>query len=317
MSLIESKVSLLNKSNSLEFTSKGLNTILMGFHISGFALNECLKDKEESLKEILGLELEFEREINFETALENWKDEGVIDVYFGKEFTLIFVHENSCTFKNCFYNEADVSIFSVHDISSTYVFEHRQNELMINGNESLEIDYTEDDCSERIWNEVSKFIGYSFWNIDPSGFAIRFSVKTQTYKSNKKNSFSLFNFRKNSYLIPFNEKNLKNKYSKSKLLKLFDKMIKHAQRNSVNVFLQPNYFIGLQKTFMLNLIEIKKAITQYDDLLIQVNQKMPANTFRIIGNIQEEQIDEKTKLELFALISRIEPVYDKRKFKIL
>lgn len=68
----------------------------MGYNISGIVINKNLREEIEELSKILNLNLEFVKEIDFETASENWKDEGIIDLYFGEDGTLIFANEYVC-----------------------------------------------------------------------------------------------------------------------------------------------------------------------------------------------------------------------------
>lgn len=54
----------------------------MSYNISGVVINKNLKGCDIELSKLLQLDLEFICEIDFETASENWKKEGIIDVYF-------------------------------------------------------------------------------------------------------------------------------------------------------------------------------------------------------------------------------------------
>jgi len=93
----------------------------MGFNISGFVINRNLENRTDELSKILGLDLDFESEIDFETASENGKDEGVIDVYYGKNGTLVFAEAELCVSAYS-YPDTDLFTFALFETSMTFFF---------------------------------------------------------------------------------------------------------------------------------------------------------------------------------------------------
>ena len=69
----------------------------MGFNISGLAINKNYENDFDSLQKELGWNLKKETEIDFETASSNWKDDGICDVYFSENGTLLFNSMEMCT----------------------------------------------------------------------------------------------------------------------------------------------------------------------------------------------------------------------------
>ena len=63
----------------------------MGFNLSGLAINQNYKDSFDQLQKGLGWTLKKESDINFETASSNWKEDGICDVYFSENGTLLFI----------------------------------------------------------------------------------------------------------------------------------------------------------------------------------------------------------------------------------
>jgi acyl-[acyl carrier protein]--UDP-N-acetylglucosamine O-acyltransferase len=54
----------------------------MGLNISGLVIDKNYENNISELESILGQKLVFEKEVSFEEALENWKEDTYCDIYF-------------------------------------------------------------------------------------------------------------------------------------------------------------------------------------------------------------------------------------------
>lgn len=175
----------------------------MGFNISGFAINKNLSDKEALLTDILGVALEFEAAIDFETASENAKDDGIIDVYFGKNGTLIFAPIDMCVNDSYAYPDVDILTFAISETASAYHFRYTQNGELVRArmeyedqiiNEEgrkLPLEIEEVEIIEVIWKQMAKLLGESFWDIEPDAKVYRYKIVNQDDISNTEYSESV------------------------------------------------------------------------------------------------------------------------------
>lgn len=171
------------------------NNTNMGFNISGIVINKNLKEQQQELSKMLNLDLKFSEEIDFETASENWKDEGIIDVYFGENGTLVFVNEDLCLGNGYSYPDTSILTFAMSETSMAFNFEYTENEKHIRSkmvvNEEvideegikLKAEYENDDTSEHIWQQLSLVLGKSFWSIEPDEKAYRFLIREAANKT--------------------------------------------------------------------------------------------------------------------------------------
>ncbi|MDA3616233.1 hypothetical protein [Polluticaenibacter yanchengensis] len=162
----------------------------MGFNISGIVINKNLKERKEELSKILDLNLEFDKEIDFETASENWKDEGIIDVYFGKDGTLIFANEDLCLGDGYSYQETNILTFAMSETSMAFKFGYTENgknirsKMEVNGEtfneegDKLEIENDEGDISEVIFKQIETILHQKFWDIQPDEKSMRYFIKS-------------------------------------------------------------------------------------------------------------------------------------------
>lgn len=160
----------------------------MGFNISGIVINKNLEKNFEELSKILNLNLEFQEEINFETASENWKDEGIVDMYFGKNGTLLFLNEDLCLNDGYSYPNANILTFIISETSMAFNFGYTENgnnirsKMEVNGEtideqgSKLQIENVEQDISEVIWKQIEIVFAQKFWDIQPEEKAIRFKI---------------------------------------------------------------------------------------------------------------------------------------------
>lgn len=160
----------------------------MGLNKSGIVINKNLKGQREELAEILSLNLEFDKEIDFGIASENWKEEGIIDVYFGENGTLVFADIDLCM-DGYSYPGTNILTFAISESSMVFVFAYTENDeyirskTEINGEifddqgSELEIEAEESDLSEVILEQMNIVLGEKFWDISPDAKAVRFLVK--------------------------------------------------------------------------------------------------------------------------------------------
>lgn len=164
----------------------------MGYNISGVVINKCLKNHESDLSKLLRLDLEYDCEIDFETASENWKDDEIIDVYFGDNGTLIFTNFELCNDESYFFAESQTLTFTFSETSMAFYFGYSINEKLIRSkmyveNEIifeqgllLKIEDENEDISEVIWKQIEMVFGKSFWEIELEEKAKRYRIKNTT-----------------------------------------------------------------------------------------------------------------------------------------
>ncbi len=157
----------------------------MGFNISGLAINKNYKDSFGQLQKELGWTLKKESEINFETASSNWKEDGICDVYFSENGTLLFISMDRCT-ESWGLENANTLTFALSETSMAFNLSYCENGIvkrsilqvednrMSEEGEKLEVENKSEDVSEIIWNQMELVLGKSFWSIDPGEKAERY-----------------------------------------------------------------------------------------------------------------------------------------------
>ena len=157
----------------------------MGFNISGLAINKNYENDFDSLQKELGWNLKKETEIDFETASSNWKDDGICDVYFSENGTLLFISMEMCTESFPLKNDNSLT-FALSETSMAFYINYCENgiekrlimevndERMQDEGEKLGVENTAEDTSEIIWNQLEVVIGKRFWDIEPDEKATRY-----------------------------------------------------------------------------------------------------------------------------------------------
>lgn len=166
----------------------------MGFNLSGLAINKNYSNEFDSLQKELGWTLQKESEINFETASSNWKDDGICDVYFSENGTLLFLSMDMCTESWPLKNSKSLT-FALSETSMAFMILYCENGIEkrtimeMDGNrvqdkgEKLEVENRSEDTSEIIWNQIEAVLGKRFWDIEPHEKAVRYRfVKTKINK---------------------------------------------------------------------------------------------------------------------------------------
>ncbi len=157
----------------------------MGFNISGLAINKNYENDFDSLQKELGWNLKKETEIDFETASSNWKDDGICDVYFSENGTLLFISMEMCTESFPLKNDNSLT-FALSETSMAFYINYCENgiekrlimevndERMQDEGEKLGVENNAEDTSEIIWNQLEVVIGKRFWDIEPDEKATRY-----------------------------------------------------------------------------------------------------------------------------------------------
>jgi len=157
----------------------------MGFNIAAAVVDRCYFGNIEELEKEWNSQLKFIGEISFEDAVENWKEEGVLDFYFTKSGTLILRDVMSCTdFQPL--PSSNVLSFILLESSMAFSFAYSEGiderrklvflkgKLNTNIGLPLTIEADEDDVSEIIWKQVKVLLGKSFFEIDLNERAYRY-----------------------------------------------------------------------------------------------------------------------------------------------
>ena len=149
----------------------------MGFNIAGIVINHNYDNKIEELGKKLNLNLSFKGDISYEEAVANWKDEGVCDIYFTEQGTLMFLPFSrladtySIEGQNILYfgYTETMMVFSIeyyeNGILRRNVIES-EGEIMVENGEPLPEEESTSELSALIFDKIGKVLGKSFWEID-------------------------------------------------------------------------------------------------------------------------------------------------------
>ena len=160
----------------------------MGFNISGLAINKNYENDFEKLQQDLGWNLEKDAEIDFETASENWTEEGICNVYFSEKGTLIFLNMDMCS-ESYPIKDANTLTFALSETVMAFNLNYCENgiekrsiievndERMQDEGEILDVEVNSEDTSELIWNQIEVVLGKRFWDIELEEKATRFIFK--------------------------------------------------------------------------------------------------------------------------------------------
>lgn len=160
----------------------------MGFNFSGIAISKNYSNDIKGLAETFGWNLVFEKEINFEEASANWKDEGICDIYFSENGTLIFAGMDT-VFEKWGIPGANTLTFALSETAMAFNLVYFENnemkrsimeaegERMSDEGEALEIENTSEDTSDLIINLVGEIVGKTFWSIEPDEKCYRYTVQ--------------------------------------------------------------------------------------------------------------------------------------------
>jgi hypothetical protein len=159
----------------------------MGLNISGLVIDKNYKNDLKQIETILGEELILEKEVVFEEAIENWKEDTYCDIYFSEKGTFILLSMETGGFD--FYAENQTAFsFVLSEMSMTFCINYtKDGELVRSIMESEEMnedegepfafEKEEDDKSELIYHLIEQTLGESFDDIDWEARCFRYSYK--------------------------------------------------------------------------------------------------------------------------------------------
>jgi len=157
----------------------------MGFNFSGIAINKNFQDNFEELQAELGWTLEKTEEIDFVTASANWKEEGICDVSFCENGTILFVNMDLCTRPYGIEN-ANTFTFALSETSMAFYLGYCENgeekrvimefedDRMTDEGEKLDVEDDAGDTSDVIWKQLGVVLGEKFWKLAHDEKAYRY-----------------------------------------------------------------------------------------------------------------------------------------------
>lgn len=168
----------------------------MGFNFAGIVINKNYEGQLEELGQALGFNLTYDSEISYEEASRNGKEDGVCDIYFSKNGSLVFLPMELCI-KDYFIKNQHVLTFAYSDTAMAFnlayyegtackrkileVTEHRitdSGDLL--GEETLDTD-----VSELIFDQIGVLLGQDFWEMAPTLKATRYNMITESERGVK------------------------------------------------------------------------------------------------------------------------------------
>lgn len=158
----------------------------MGLNIAGIVINKNYNNKIEEINKALGLKLIFEKKISYETALHNWKENGVCDIYFSENGTLLFLSMESCArpFK---IEHQHVLTFCYSETSMLFTLQYcegfnLQRSIMEIGGGArrqrgnpLPEEAANLETSELIFAKIEDVLGQKFWDINAESHLYRYT----------------------------------------------------------------------------------------------------------------------------------------------
>lgn len=158
----------------------------MGLNIAGVVIDKNYQNNLSELENIIGEKLFFEKEITFEEASENWKEDSYCDIYFTSQGTFALMSFEKAGFD--FYGEnRKVFSFVLSEMTMYFSVNYSENgdllrnilakedEFLENEGEPFDFEKEEEtddedfnpyDKSELIYHLIEKTLGESFWDID-------------------------------------------------------------------------------------------------------------------------------------------------------
>src|SRR5690606_35324236 len=124
---------------------------------------------------------------DFETASENWKEEGIVDVYFSEKGTLIFMNSDLCL-DTYSYPQTNILTFVLSENSMSFYFGYSENndiirsKMEVNGKviskegNKLQVENETNDVSEVIWKQIEMVLGKPFKDIKPEEKVHRYLI---------------------------------------------------------------------------------------------------------------------------------------------
>lgn len=149
----------------------------MGYNIAGIVIDKNYQNHLSELKNIIGEELIFEKEVIFEEACESFKDSDYCDIYFTPQGTFILMSFEKAGFP--FYDEGKkVLSFVFSEMTMCFSINYSENGTLLRNffieedrvleddGEPFDFEKEEDFNPELIYHLIEKTLGKSFWDID-------------------------------------------------------------------------------------------------------------------------------------------------------
>lgn len=147
----------------------------MGLNISGLVIDKNYKNNLTELESVFEQKMIFEKEVDYEDAIENWKEEDYCDIFYSKNGTIIMLSMITGGFD---FNVKDQTAFSfvLSEMTGMYCVNYTQNEELIRSIMETQEEYEEDgepldfesedtSLEEFIYHLIEKTLGESFYNI--------------------------------------------------------------------------------------------------------------------------------------------------------
>lgn len=159
----------------------------MGLNISGVVIDKNYKENLEELEAVLGQKLVFEKELLFEEALENWKEDSYCDIYFSDKGTFVLLSMEIGGFE--FFAKDKIAFsFVLSEMTMMFCINYTKNneilrsimeseEMNEDKGEPFEFEKEDEDKSNLIYHLIEKTLGESFFDIHLEAKCLRFSFK--------------------------------------------------------------------------------------------------------------------------------------------
>ncbi|MFN8320437.1 MAG: hypothetical protein U0V54_13545 [Saprospiraceae bacterium] len=157
----------------------------MGMNISGIAINKNYENDFENLAKSLRWKLKKQAEIDFGTAVSNWKEKGICDVYFSETGTVLFVNMEMCAEGWGLENDNALT-FILSETSMAFNLHYCENGIhkrilidvegkrVFSRGDPMSVEANSGDMANIILNQLEVVIGKSFWDIEHTEKAYRY-----------------------------------------------------------------------------------------------------------------------------------------------
>ncbi len=116
----------------------------MGFSISGIAINRNIKKELSSFFAFNGFNIDAneDEEIDFLDAMDSFKGDGIVDIYFSIKSTIIFV-DQKISLRPYFIEKGKVLTFDYHENSMAFYMDYCENDKLIRRAVEIDGEYNE------------------------------------------------------------------------------------------------------------------------------------------------------------------------------
>lgn len=157
----------------------------MGFNFTGITIDKNFDKEPEKLIEFLGLPLEYEGAIDFESG-SGYKDGAYFDIFFSEKGTCIYTYEpiqfdpalsKDCSILSFVVSETSMTFFMALDQNGIRVREvvDQEGELLNDEGEPL-VSEEGEDLIESIINQKEIMFGFNFYEMPPEYSGFRYKL---------------------------------------------------------------------------------------------------------------------------------------------